>query len=85
MSYRPIIPQYICWAQADKLGPEGARVCRVLRAHTAADAISQAELLLRTQKVRCPWLAESPELTLVEVEPFAPPEVPLPIRYETWQ
>lgn len=45
--YELIIHRYVCWAT----GPSGARVPTVLRARTAADAIVQAELLLRSK----PW------------------------------
>jgi hypothetical protein len=38
-----IIPRYVCWATKADSG----RVPTVLRARTAADAIAQADLLLR--------------------------------------
>jgi len=53
--YALVIPRYVCWAT----GPLNRRVPTVLRARTAADAVVQAELLLRDQ----PW-------TLSQIEPF---------------
>lgn len=84
MSSRPVIPRYLCWAQAR----DGIRQYKLLPARTATDAIAQAELLLRTQKERCPWLGSAviQPLILVEVEPYEPDSTfPLPIGHEAWQ
>lgn len=62
MEVTVIVPSYLCLANFPKptiLGDAGRRI-RFLKAHTAADAIAQAELLLR----------EFPGATLLEVQPF---------------
>jgi len=56
--HKVVIPKFVCWAE----GPLGAMAPTVLRALTAADAISQAELLLRRRDY---W-------KLARVEPYDP-------------
>jgi len=65
VTYRAIIPKFVCFAspspalQAHLLDQPNVAV-RILSAHTAADAIAQAELELRLY----------PPLKLFKVEPF---------------
>lgn len=65
MSYRSVIPRFVCIVESQPLTAfrtdiqASFRRWRVLPALTAADAIAQAELLLRG----------SPGLKLAEVEP----------------